>query len=135
MNNKQSKLRFKLSTYNSCSGVSEREQNLMSVRVERKENVEFGVVLDQVVLHHTCFGFREWTGSSIGVTASRSRSSFIAILVGNEPIVSKVSVGINAVADERAWRSCLAPVSVGSFCVFETVRVCNQDNVPVNILS
>lgn len=120
-------------THNTSLQMSIRMQDHVSVRVERDVSVEDARVARQEVVDCCCLLFREWMTSGECVAARCSGSTLVANFIFDKPIVGPVAVGVNTIACERHDRPRLAPVSVVVASVLVTVRVCNWNDVPVDI--
>lgn len=100
--------------------------------MERDVNIDTACVGSDVGIERGCLWFRECTRSSIGVTAWIGRCAQVSVFVGNQPVETPVSVGVNAVASQRGWNSGFAPVSVAADGVFKAIGVGDRDDIPID---
>ena len=121
--------------YRSGHCMTVRHQKLMSVRMQSDVRVELFLVVCNEIINCSGFWFRERFWPSISVATRCPGSTFVACFIFDQPVIRKVSVWIDTITDQRNRRSGLAPVSIVVACVFITIRVCDWQNVPINILS
>lgn len=113
--------------------MAEGMQHHVAVGVQREINVELIAVEAQIIVNRQRFVLRERIRTSVSVAARRPRRPQIASFIGRQPVVLKVAIRIDAVAEQRNSRSRLSPISIFVVSVNEAVRVHNRDDVPVNV--
>lgn len=122
-----------IKTHDWSSRVSPRVQDLMGIGMQRQIDIKLFFVSSNKIVQGSCFRLRKWRRSSVGVTARQSGCTQVSCLVGGQPVVSPVAIGIDSIANKRHRCTCLPPVSVACLCVLEAIRVCHRQEVPVDV--